>query len=84
MPLAILEYGGRPVNNSMIVHAKDQISDLVEAFLSSITSGAIQLGETGTPSTLRSIMERRWREIPKSESLTFPVLVVRMFAALRS
>lgn len=83
MLLGISAYGGRPVSSSIIVQANDHMSDLVEAPLSSITSGAIQLG---VPTTFLTsyFMARRLRETPKSESLTFPVFVVRMLAAFRS
>lgn len=67
----------------MTVHPRDQMSDFGEAPLSSITSGAIQLGVPATLFSSRSIA-LRLRETPKSESLIFPVLVVRIFAALRS
>jgi hypothetical protein len=81
--LGISPYGGRPVSNSMTVQPSDQISDLVDAPLSSMTSGAIQLGVPATSLISRSIA-RRLSETPKSESFTFPVLVVRILAALRS
>ena len=67
----------------MTVHAKDQISDLVDAPFSSMTSGAIQFGVPATSLISRSIA-RRLRETPKSDSLTLPVLVVRMLAAFKS
>lgn len=66
----------------MTVHASDQMSDLGEAPLSSMTSGAIQLGVPATSFSRSTV--RRLRETPKSESLTLPFLVVRMLAALRS
>jgi len=40
MALGMSAYGGRPVRSSMTVHPSDQMSDAVEAPLSSITSGA--------------------------------------------
>ena len=79
----ISPYGGRPVNNSITVHPSDQISDFVDAPLSSMTSGAIQFGVPATSLISRSIA-RRLSDTPKSDSLTFPVFVVRMLAALRS
>jgi hypothetical protein len=82
--LAISPYGGRPVSNSMTVQPSDQMSDLVDAPLSSITSGAIQLGVPATSLFSPRSIARRLSETPKSVSFTFPVLVVRMFAALRS
>ena len=83
MLFAISAYGGLPVSSSTTVHASDQMSDLVDAPLSSITSGAIQFGVPATSFISRSIA-RRLSDTPKSESFTFPFLVVRMFAALRS
>lgn len=67
----------------MTVHARDQISDFVDAPFSSMTSGAIQFGVPATSFISRSIA-RRLRETPKSDSLTFPVFVVRIFAAFKS
>src|ERR1700722_10555195 len=83
MLFAISAYGGRPVNSSITVHAKDQISDFVDAPLSSMTSGAIQFGVPATSLISRSIA-RRLRETPKSESFTFPFFVVKIFAAFKS
>lgn len=83
MVLAMSPYGGLPVKSSMTVHPRDHMSALVDAPLSSMTSGAIQLGVPATSFISRS-MARRLRETPKSDSLTLPFLVVRMFAALRS
>lgn len=83
MPLAMSAYGGRPVSSSITVHPKDQMSDLGEAPFNSMTSGAIQFGVPATSFISRSIA-RKFKETPKSESLTLPVLVVRMLAALRS
>lgn len=59
------------------------MSDLVDAPFSSITSGAIQFGVPATSFISRS-MARRLSETPKSDNLTLPVFVVRMFAAFRS
>ena len=83
MLFAISAYGGFPVNSSMTVHPKLQISDLVDAPFSSITSGAIQFGVPATSLISRSIA-RRLSETPKSDNFTFPFFVVRMLAALRS
>src|SRR6266542_3134204 len=82
--LAISAYGGLPVNNSMTVQPKLQISDLVEAPLSSITSGAIQFGVPATSLLISLSTARRLRETPKSVNFTLPFFVVRMLAALRS
>ena len=65
------------------MHASDQMSDFGDAPLSSITSGAIQFGVPATSFISRSIA-RKLSDTPKSESLTLPFLVVRMFAAFRS
>ena len=79
----ISPYGGRPVNSSITVHPRDQMSDFVDAPLSSMTSGAIQFGVPWTSLISRSIA-RRLSDTPKSDSFTLPVFVVRMLAALRS
>lgn len=83
MLLAMSAYGGRPVSNSMTVHASDQMSDLVDAPLSSMTSGAIQFGVPATSFISRSIA-LKFSETPKSDSLTLPFFVVRIFAAFKS
>lgn len=83
MVLAISPYGGRPVSSSITVQPRDQMSALVDAPLSSMTSGAIQFGVPATSFISRSIA-RRLRDTPKSDSFTLPFFVVRMFAALRS
>jgi hypothetical protein len=71
------------VSNSITVHPRDQMSDLGEAPFNSMTSGAIQFGVPATSFISRSIA-RKFKETPKSDSLTLPFLVVRMLAALRS
>ena len=81
MVLAISPYGGRPVSSSITVQPRDQMSALVDAPLSSMTSGAIQKG----------VPTKVWRSVlvscaatPKSASLTFPDAESRTLAALMS
>lgn len=80
--LVISPYNGDPVSNSIIVHPSDHISAFVEEALNMMISGAVQLGVQVTfmisPSSANRLSDR-----PKSESFTFPFLVVKMFAALR-
>ena len=78
---AMSPYGGVPVKSSMTVQPSDQMSDCVDAGLSSMTSGAVQFGMPTT--SFMYPMARKLSETPKSESLTFPFRVVRIFAALR-
>src|SRR5580693_289091 len=79
----VFPYGRHPVSNSITVHSSDQVPDLVDAPLSSMASGAIQVGLPATSLISRSIA-RKLSETPNSDSFTFLVFVVRMFTALRS
>lgn len=98
-PLGMSPYGGRPVSSSITTQPRDQISDLVEAPWSSITSGATIIQrqkadikedkqnslQFGVPATsLTFSIACKFSDTPKSESLTLPFLVVRILAALRS
>jgi len=76
-------YGGLPVQSSTMVHPSDQISDSKQAPLSSIISGAIQLGVPATtPSSTFFIF--KLSETPKSVNLTLPPFVVNILAAFKS
>lgn len=59
------------------------MSDFVDAPCNSMTSGAIQFGvPAGAP--ISSCFSLRFKETPKSVSLTSPVLVVKILAAFKS